>query len=221
MHQQPDTTDSEDSSNTCFESNSIQQVRKRTFSHWLHGTSPSSRQLIKAGFSYCNDGDRVICIYCYLICHQWTPHVYDPFEVHKTFSPNCPYVKSLLVRHRPQHIISNNDSITIPTAVHPDPQVVPQVATVDDYIQPTYFNTNLENNVTCPSCNRAFRNLDPDENPMIDHARQFPHCVYVKQLRGIEIYRQIHESNRAQQGMIKHDTSNGKILSLFSFLRAC
>ncbi|CAF5112080.1 unnamed protein product, partial [Rotaria sp. Silwood1] len=73
-------------SNTLFESDSLQQVRRRTFSHWPHHTVPSSAQMIEAGFFNCNVGDRVICIYCNLICQQWTPHIDDPCELHKILS---------------------------------------------------------------------------------------------------------------------------------------
>ena len=50
------------------------QIRKRTFSQWPHRASPSSAQMIEAGFFNCNVGDRVICIYCNIICQQWTSH---------------------------------------------------------------------------------------------------------------------------------------------------
>jgi ssDNA-binding Zn-finger/Zn-ribbon topoisomerase 1 len=87
-----------------------------------------------------------------------------------------------------------------------------QLASTDDYIQAIYFNSDAKINVTCPSCNGAFRNLDSNENPMTDHARRFPHCAYVRQLQGIVIYRQIHESNCAQQSMFKHYKFNDKVL---------
>ncbi|CAF4570727.1 unnamed protein product, partial [Rotaria sp. Silwood2] len=50
----------------------LKQIRKRTFSHWPHRTSPSSQQMIKAGFFSCNVEDRAICLYCNIICHAWT-----------------------------------------------------------------------------------------------------------------------------------------------------
>ncbi|CAF3170786.1 unnamed protein product [Rotaria sp. Silwood2] len=45
--------------NTLFESNSLQQIRKRSFSHWSHHIVPSSAEMIEAGFFNCNVGDRV------------------------------------------------------------------------------------------------------------------------------------------------------------------
>ena len=78
------------------ETNSLVQARDRGFSHWPHRIAPTKQQMMKAGFFSCNMGDRVICIYCNLICQQWTPHTDDPCEVHETISPNCIYVKAKL-----------------------------------------------------------------------------------------------------------------------------
>ncbi|CAF2970114.1 unnamed protein product [Rotaria sp. Silwood2] len=74
----------------------LKQIRKQTFSHWPHRTSPSSQQMINAGFFSCNVEDRVICLYCNIICHAWTSNTDDPCEVHKTLSPQCPYVIAML-----------------------------------------------------------------------------------------------------------------------------
>ncbi|CAF4251551.1 unnamed protein product, partial [Rotaria sordida] len=74
----------------------MKEVRCRTFSHWSHQKVLSRTQMISAGFFYCNFGDRVICLYCNLICQQWTPHTDDPEEVHQTLSSLCPYVLFIL-----------------------------------------------------------------------------------------------------------------------------
>ena len=97
-------------SDTLIEVKILQQARKRTFSHWSLRTIPSIAQMTEAGFFYCNVGDRVICIYCNLICQQWTAHTDDPCEVHKTLSPNCIYVKAKLIRPAVSSIIINNEN---------------------------------------------------------------------------------------------------------------
>ncbi|CAF0949526.1 unnamed protein product [Adineta steineri] len=97
--------------NSLFEPTIVQQIRRRTFSHWPHRTSPSQAQMIEAGFFNCNVGDRVICIYCNLICQQWSPNNDNPCEVHKTLRPNCIYVKAKLIRHEPGSILIVNDSV--------------------------------------------------------------------------------------------------------------
>ncbi|UJR30930.1 hypothetical protein I4U23_018442 [Adineta vaga] len=100
--------------NNLFEATALQQIRKRTFSHWPHKHIPSQAQMVEAGFFNCNVGDRVICIYCNLICQQWTPETDNPTEVHKTLSPNCVYVKTKLLRRDegPLLIVNENGTVT-------------------------------------------------------------------------------------------------------------
>ena len=81
-----------------YETISMKQGRRRTFSHWSHRTVPSSEQMIEAGFFSCNVADRVICIYCNLICQIWTSDTKNPCEIHKILSPECSFVKARLVQ---------------------------------------------------------------------------------------------------------------------------
>jgi hypothetical protein len=215
--------------NGIFEVDTVQQIRKRTFSHWPHRTTPSSAQMIAAGFFNCNVGDRVICIYCNIICQQWTPHTDDPCEVHKTLSPSCPYVKAKLLRMEPGSILIVNESTVgaatnnldqfrcnefVPTAAcnvaySELPKRTASFATwttenlpsVDDLVKAGFFYTGTKSIVTCFYCNGSLQNWGPNDNPTIEHARWFPHCAYAKQLCGDELYRKIQESKRAQQGL--------------------
>jgi baculoviral IAP repeat-containing protein 2/3 len=237
-------------SNSLFEAPILVQVRRRTFSHWPHRTIPSSAQMVEAGFFNCNVGDRVICIYCNLICQQWTPHTDDPCEVHKTLSPNCIYVKSKLIRPAASSIVIVNESPTrpvtgnhSPTANNLDPlrstEIVYTAACnpayieipkrhasfatwphenlppVDDLVRSGFFYTGTKTIVTCFYCNGSLQNWGSSDNPMIEHARWFPHCAYAKQLCGDELYRKIQESKRAQQGIFKHKKI--LFLSIFDF----
>ncbi|CAF4692954.1 unnamed protein product [Rotaria sp. Silwood1] len=226
--------DSESPSNTLLETDLLQQVRRRTFSHWPHRTIPSSSQMIEAGFFNCNVGDRVICIYCNLICQQWTPHTDDPCEVHKTLSPNCIYVKAKLMRPAASSIVIVNEGSTSaisgsrsPTASNLGPlrsndivftascnpaySEIPKrhasfatwpnedLPSVDDLVRAGFFYTGTKTIVTCFYCNGSLQNWGPNDNPMIEHARWFPHCAYARQLCGDDLYRKIQESKRAQQ----------------------
>jgi hypothetical protein len=237
--QKIETTDSQSLSESFIEIDSIQQVRRNSFSHWPHRTTSFSAEMIKAGFFYYNVGDRVICIYCNLICQQWTTHSDDPCEVHKTLSPNCPYVKAKLVCPSASSIIIIDECSTevttsnhSPTVTNPEPlrsnEIVftaacnPSFAEIpkrhasfatwsqenlpsaDDLVQAGFFYTGTKTIVTCFYCNGSLQNWGPNDNPMIEHARWFPHCAYAKQLCGDEMYRKIQESKRAQQGLFEH-----------------
>ena len=226
-HQKTDVTGVDSMGNSLFDT-SVQQVRRRTFSHWPHRTNPSRAQMIAAGFFSCNVADRVICIYCNLICQQWTPDTDDPCEVHKTLSPNCIYVKSKLLRraaslttivkkHATAESTKANESVPPAGSVHPTacnlsclelPQrhasfadwPAENLPSVDDLVRAGFFYTGTKTTVTCFYCNGSLHNWGPNDNPMIEHARWFPHCAYAKQLCGDALYRKVQESKRAQQG---------------------
>jgi hypothetical protein len=98
--------------NLLIEINMLKVIRKRTFSHWPSRTSPSSAQMIAAGFFGCNVGDRVICLYCNLICQSWVSNTDDPFEVHKTLSPMCPFIIAILKGQQTSTILIINEYTT-------------------------------------------------------------------------------------------------------------
>ena len=244
--QKTETMDSKPLSNTLIETDSLQQVRKRTFSHWPHRTSPSADQMIEAGFFNCNVGDRVICIYCNLICQQWTPHTDDPCQVHKTLSPKCIYVKAKLIVPAASSVIIVNETsattnstrldivrsneIVFTAACHPNYAEIPKryasfntwshenSPSADDLVRAGFFYTGTKSIVTCFYCNGSLQNWEGNDRPMIEHARWFPYCAYVKQLCGDALYRKIQESKRAQQGMSEHEKIHDK--SFFRLERA-
>lgn len=217
----------------------LQEVRARAFSHWSHRASPSSAQMIEAGFFCCNVGDRVICLYCNLICQKWIPHTNNPCEVHEMLSPNCVYVKTILAKPKlPLGITENENILSMTTihnqtsevqnfdryqfvrlvACHPPYAELPKrhesfatwpngnLPSVDNLVKAGFFYTGTKTIVTCFYCDGSLQNWGPNDNPMIEHARWFPHCAYGKQLCGDELYRKIQEYKRAQEGMFLFDT---------------
>jgi hypothetical protein len=244
--QKTETTDERSRSGLLVEVDTLKQMRRRTFSHWPHRASPSSAQMIDAGFFNCNVGDRIICLYCNLICQQWTPHTDDPWEVHRTLSPKCPYVIATLKQQQTPSIrivneqstrenaigTTNNDpfrlnDIVYTAACNPTYIEIPQRYTsfatwpnenapsVDDLVRAGFFYTGTKTIVTCFYCNGSLQNWEANDNPTIEHARWFPHCAYAKQLCGAELYRNIQESKRAQQGIVDFFITEKKNVQLF------
>ncbi|CAF1575186.1 unnamed protein product [Adineta steineri] len=101
-----------DRENVLIELKSLKNIRRRTFSHWHHERGITAAQMISAGFFNCNVGDRVICLYCNLICQQWTSDTDDPEEVHCTLAPQCPYVRSMLKFRQTNAISIVNENYT-------------------------------------------------------------------------------------------------------------
>ncbi|CAF3496392.1 unnamed protein product [Rotaria sp. Silwood1] len=91
-------------------SEAVEQSRRQTFLGGAPECPSCLERMIKAGFFSCNIDDRVICLYCNLICHQWVPHSDDPCEVHQTLSPTCPFVKNMLIRHQAASTLIINDN---------------------------------------------------------------------------------------------------------------
>ncbi|CAF2081230.1 unnamed protein product [Rotaria magnacalcarata] len=106
-HKKTNTVDKQ--SYALCEDETIKQVRQRTFSHWPHQLSPTSSEMVEAGFFSCNISDRVICIYCNIICQQWTRNSDTPCEIHRTLSPKCPYVTAMLARSQTTAILVINE----------------------------------------------------------------------------------------------------------------
>ncbi|CAF1212185.1 unnamed protein product [Rotaria sordida] len=90
----------------------VEQSRHRTFSQETFSCPLCLERMIKAGFFSCNIDDRVICLDCNLICHQWVPHSDDPCEVHQTLSPECPTVKNMLIHSQTSSALIVNDNST-------------------------------------------------------------------------------------------------------------
>ncbi|CAF0773942.1 unnamed protein product [Adineta steineri] len=227
---QTDNNHTNNQSITFQEVDILKQARKRTFSHYPHRSSPSFiSQMTDAGFFSCNVADRVICIYCNLICQQWIPTSDDPSHIHKILSPKCPYVIGMLTRPQTsilvineqstnnQSLISNNndafrhDAVVCTAASNPSYIEIPKryasfatwsndnSPSVDDLVKSGFFYTGTKTIVTCFYCNGSLQNWGPNDNPTNEHARWFPHCAYAKQLCGSKLYENIQESKRILQ----------------------
>ncbi|CAF0905286.1 unnamed protein product [Adineta ricciae] len=232
--QKKDLTDEICESTVLTEITLLSETRRRSFSHWPLPMCPSSAQMVEAGFFCCNFGDRVICLYCNLICQQWTPQTDDPSEIHKKLSPKCPYVIAM-TKHR-QTVLSPTVTKHFPSVNGVDPfQCVEMTRTaachtayieiprrqasfetwpnenlppVDELVRAGFFYTGSKTVVTCFYCNGSLQNWGPNDNPTIEHARWFPNCAYAKQLCGVELYKKIQESKKAQQERAKaNDTT--------------
>ncbi|CAF1443786.1 unnamed protein product [Rotaria sordida] len=220
-----------------MEVNKLKQIRRRTFSHWSHQIKPSVEQMINAGFFSCNVGDRVICVYCNLICQQWKEDIDNPSEVHKTLSPKCPYVLSILIpsERSPTTILNNLNDQTFGSTNTAQPQFdqiirrTPYNSTysditkrlesfttwshesspsIDDLVRAGFYYTGTRNIVTCFYCNGSLQNWNVNDNPLIEHARWFPYCGYAKQVCGDELYHKIQEAKQAQQERNRANRSN-------------
>ncbi|CAF2648912.1 unnamed protein product [Rotaria sp. Silwood2] len=186
------------------ESETIREVRIRSLSHWPHFI-PNNESMISAGWFSCNVNDRVICIYCNTICQEWTNND-DPADVHRRLSPKCPFVISMpLVNNSPKII---ND--TLEEKFQPSYPTMAEISrreqtfsnanwtencpSIESLVRAGFFFTGVNNSVTCFYCNGSLHKWGPKDNPMIEHARWFPHCTYAKHLCENQLYEKIQTS---------------------------
>ncbi|CAF0949907.1 unnamed protein product [Adineta ricciae] len=202
-------------SNTWVETETLKEIRRRTFSHWPKRSSPSVEHMIEAGFFSCNIGDRVICIYCNIICQQWMQYTDDPREVHRILSPQCPFVRFISSHHLPS--LSNNDDPCEPKSgmlegashrayAHPKDRhasfkewSTERLPSVDDLVNAGFFYSGMGSLVTCFYCNGSLQNWGPADNPKVEHARWFPHCAYAKHVCGKEFYQKVQDAVRRNE----------------------
>lgn len=141
----------------------VKQMRKRTFSHWPHRSSPSSSQMIEAGFFNCNVGDRVICLYCNLICQQWVPNSDDSWEAHKTLSPKCPYVIAALKRQQTASIRIVNEQSTRENTVNTNMTTEP--VRFNEIVYTAACHTAY---IEIPKRHASFTNWPAENSPSVD-----------------------------------------------------
>ena len=181
------------------EHTSLETARLNTFSHWPLKDGLSSKHMIKAGFFCCNTNDRVMCIYCNMICQRWTPHADNPIAVHKTLSPNCPFVQSKLMHRGPIETINdringstNNNISAIRMSQNVQPSQQHQNNNrldIDSSILGDYFHILKANNINCPDCGDLLSYAASENSPLLAHARRNPHCSYILRWSTVESIR--------------------------------
>lgn len=189
------------------ELDSIKVVRRRNLSHWPHNI-PNSQSMANAGWFSCNTGDRTICIYCNTICHQWMIND-DPAEVHARLAPQCPFVLSMSPVQSAPVVVKETSLREKLQPAHQKMALIPRrqetfsspawtttSPSADDLVRAGFFFSGVANTVTCFYCNGSLHKWGPNDNPMIEHARWFPHCAYARDLCGHQLYSKIQMSKR-------------------------
>lgn len=184
-----------------IESDAMKEGREGTFLGWNNASISASR-MIEAGFAYCNKTDRVICLYCGLICHRWDGESDDPCQVHQLLSPNCLFVKLMSCCHSPQY--NQVTSILPHHCDYMNPQNRVQsfsnwtksgFPSTEQLVEAGFFHKDQQ--IVCFYCNGSLFNWDTHHHPIAEHVRLFPFCNYARQLCGEELYYPIQQ--------LKHD----------------
>ena len=98
----------------------IDKIRANTFTNWPSIT-PNAQAMIVAGWSYTNIADRVICIDCNALFHNWKESD-RPYEIHRLKSPHCPFILAT------EKKAANGFTSTITITTEPNTRAMVEVA---------------------------------------------------------------------------------------------
>lgn len=75
----------------------------------------------------------------------------------------------------------------------------------NDLSKAGFYYYGLKDMVKCFYCNGGLRNWDPIDEPLVEHARWFPKCSYIRQLRGEDFIEQVRERYKDLDNGFKDD----------------
>lgn len=186
-----------------------EQDRLETFNDWTN-TFIDKNILAKVGFYFLKIDDKVKCHFCKIIVKKWIEGDH-PVEEHMKWSSSCPLMRRRTTRniplseeeldailppqfsdicgHDPEN--NNNEEIKYPEyryeiqrldSFNSWPLALKQRPT--DFVDSGLFYTGNGDRVVCFSCGLGLKNWDPDDIPIIEHAKYTVHCQYLDHLKG-------------------------------------
>lgn len=219
----------------------LDRARTYTFMNWPSIT-PSAQEMACAGWWYTNIADRVVCIHCDAMFHNWTEND-NPYEIHRLKSPCCYYVRMKEESETPRTTTNQtplteaNTTLTqasngqaIADAVHANyaqiftrrdtfkswPEKEPtNLPSIDSFVDAGFFYTGDKTIVRCFYCNGALRNWQASDDPKVEHARWFPRCSYIRQFIGENLYQAIQRKNRELRAQQNLQDSSGESSQTF------
>lgn len=95
----------------------VDRARNYTFSNWPSIT-PGAQDMILAGWWYTNIADRVMCIHCDTMFHNWN-ETDRPYEIHRLKSPRCFYIR-MTEEKGIDHNVTNQRQVPVTNATNND-----------------------------------------------------------------------------------------------------
>ncbi|KAM7235433.1 hypothetical protein CapIbe_012619 [Capra ibex] len=169
-----------------------EKARLLTFQMWpLTFLSPTD--LAKAGFYYIGPGDRVACFACGGTLSNWEPKD-DAMSEHLRHFPRCPFLGNQLQgtsRYTASNLSMQTYAARIKTfcswpssvPVHPE-----QLASAG------FYYVGHSDDVKCFCCDGGLRCWESEDDPWVEHAKWFPRCEYLIQIKGQEFISRVQAS---------------------------
>ncbi|XP_050016335.1 baculoviral IAP repeat-containing protein 1, partial [Alexandromys fortis] len=168
-----------------------EEARLESFENWpfyAHGTSP--RVLSAAGFVFTGKRDTVQCFSCAGCLGNWEEGD-DPWKEHAKWFPKLELFKCWSHKHlfflSPHNFQAYfNDSVFANEELRLDtfkdwPQESP--VAVEDLVRAGLFYTGIRDTVQCFSCGAYMWKWEEGDDPLEDHTRFYPNCVFLQNLK--------------------------------------
>nr|XP_039257868.1 LOW QUALITY PROTEIN: uncharacterized protein LOC120334414 [Styela clava] len=177
--------------------------RLASFARWPVGRpSVPPAALARTGFFYLGDMDRTQCFSCGGVLSNWTLED-DAMAEHRSHFPNCKIVLGTEQRNYkvnefpdPPADRARDYPCRFPSNPHMSNEVARQdtfdhrlpvgrtAATPAEISQAGFFFLGERDRVKCWYCNGGLQNWEYDDMPWIEHAKWFPTCQFLLQVKG-------------------------------------
>ncbi|KAM4797189.1 baculoviral IAP repeat-containing protein 2 [Rhinophrynus dorsalis] len=159
-----------------------EEARINTFKSWpLTFLTPS--ELAKAGFYYIGPGDKVACFSCDGKLNNWEPKD-NAMSEHRRHFPDCPFVKNstrVSSRFSVSNVSMQTKTARLKTFVS-WPQWIPVRPT--QLVEAGFYYVGRNDDVKCFCCDGGLRCWESGDDPWVEHAKWFPRCEYLLNIRG-------------------------------------
>jgi len=194
--------------------------RRKTFEGFWSDTWPvSPKALAQAGFYYCGPEDMVQCAWCYGKLQGWEQGD-NPLTEHARHFSSCPKfgdrkavnASSLVNVHNSQGDAGTSelseDDLGILTVRPCNPNYAVEASRLESYrgkwpsnvaqapdvlSSAGFFYVGYADNVKCFFCDGGLCNWESDDEPWTEHARWFPDCGFLKQVKGTTFIQKVRE----------------------------
>ncbi|XP_014774540.1 putative inhibitor of apoptosis isoform X1 [Octopus bimaculoides] len=165
--------------------------RIKSFVKWTTSYPLKAKDLAANGFYHKGPADNVCCIFCKCEINNWKAND-NIKEKHRSVSPNCPFLCEKLVGNVPIQARSN---ILFDRPIHPNLALLSErLKTFSSWpkdkkqkpevlAEAGFFHNGKSDTVICFSCDGGLCNWDDDDQPWHEHARWFPRCTFVQQMK--------------------------------------
>ncbi|KAM8976739.1 baculoviral IAP repeat-containing protein 2 [Pelodytes ibericus] len=168
-----------------------EEARLGTFTNWpLTFLTPS--ELAKAGFYYLGPGDKVICFSCEGKLNNWEPKD-NAMSEHRRHFPECPFVKNstrVSSRFSVSNVSMQTSSARLKTFVN-WPSRIP--VSPKKLAESGFYYVGRNDDVKCFCCDGGLRCWESGDDPWVEHAKWFPRCEYLLNIKGQHFVQEIQE----------------------------